>query len=83
MSSAVIEGFSRGAPIVAFRDRRGAFVAVRGTRRYRSSMIQRAARYSASSPFNGAFGAARSGPDSMGVAMVANGALLVFNEGAF
>jgi hypothetical protein len=83
VSSAVIEGFSRGAPIVAFRDRRGAFVAVRGTRRYHSSMIQRAARYSANSPFNGAFGAARSGPDSMGIAMVANGALLVFNEGPF
>ncbi|HEX4344123.1 MAG TPA: hypothetical protein VGK92_05580 [Gaiellales bacterium] len=83
VSSAVIAGFVRGAPIVAFRDRRGAFVAVRGTRRYHSTLIQRAARYSASSPFNGAFGAARSGTDSMGIAMVANGALLVFNEGAF
>ena len=83
VSSAVIAGFYRGAPIVAFRDRRGAFVAVRGTRRYHSTLIQRAARYSASSPFNGAFGAARSGPGSLGIAMVANGALLVFNEGAF
>jgi hypothetical protein len=83
VSSAVIAGFSRGAPIVAFRDRRGAFVAVRGTRRYHSTLIQRAARYSAASPFNGAFGAARSGQDSMGIAMVANGALLVFAEGVF
>ena len=58
VSSAVIAGFARGAPIVAFRDRRGAFVAVPGIRRYHSSLIARASRYSASSPFNGAFGAA-------------------------
>jgi hypothetical protein len=83
VSSAVIAGFSRGAPIVAFRDRRGAFVAVRGTRRYHSSVIARASRYSASSPFNAAFGAARSSRDGIGVALVANGALLVFAESAF
>ena len=83
VSSAVIAGFSRGAPIVAFRDRRGAFVAVPGLRKYRSSLIARAARYSASSPFNGAFGAARSSPGAIGVALVANGALLVFAERDF
>ena len=83
VSSAVIAGFSGGAPIVAFRDRRGAFVAVPGKRRYHSSLIARASRYSASSPFNGAFGAARSSPDGIGVTMVANGALLVFAEGVF
>ena len=59
VSSAVIAGFC-GPPIVAFRDRRGAFVAVPGVRKYRSTLVARAARYSASSPFNGAFGAARS-----------------------
>ena len=80
VSSAVITGFENGAPIVAFRDRRGAFVAVPGKRRYRSSLIARASRYSASSPFNGAFGAARSSADGIGVALVANGALLVFAE---
>ena len=83
VSSAVITGFSRGAPIVAFRDRRGAFVAVPGVRKYRSTLIARASRYSASSPFNGAFGAARSSGDGIGVAMVASGALLVFAESAF
>ena len=83
VSSAVIAGFTNGAPIVAFRDRRGAFVAVPGKRRYHSSLIARASRYSASSPFNGAFGAARSSPGAIGVTMVANGALLVFAEGAF
>jgi hypothetical protein len=83
VSSAVIAGFAHGAPIVAFRDRRGAFVAVPGRRRYRSALIARAARYSASSPFNGAFGAARSGPGGIGVALVATGALLVFAESAF
>jgi hypothetical protein len=84
VSSAVIAGFSEsGAPIVAFRDRRGAYVAALVRRRYRSSLIVRAPRYSAASAFNGAFGAARSGPDGMGVAMVANGALLIFAEGAF
>jgi hypothetical protein len=83
VSSAVIAGFSFGAPIVAFRDRRGAFVAVPGTRRYHSALIARASRYSATSPFNAAFGAARSSPDGIGVAMVANGALLVFAEGVF
>ena len=50
VSSAVIAGFSRGAPIVAFRDRRGAFVAVPGIRRYHSSLIARASRYSAEQP---------------------------------
>ena len=80
VSSAVITGFSRGAPIVAFRDRRGAFVAVPGIRRYRSSLIARASRYSPSSPFNGAFGAARSRDDGIGVTLVASGALLVFAE---
>jgi hypothetical protein len=83
VSSAVIAGFANGAPIVAFRDRRGAFVAVPGIRRYHSSLIARAARYSASSPFNAAFGAARSSPGDIGVALVANGALLVFAERAF
>jgi hypothetical protein len=83
VSSAVIAGFVNGAPIVAFRDRRGAFVAVPGRRRYHSSLIARAARYSASSPFNAAFGAARSSPGDIGVALVANGALLVFAERAF
>ncbi|MDX6628716.1 MAG: hypothetical protein QOH00_962 [Gaiellales bacterium] len=83
VSSAVIAGFAKGAPIVAFRDRRGAFVAVPGIRRYHSAMIARAARYSASSPFNAAFGAARSSPGDIGVALVANGALLVFAERAF
>jgi hypothetical protein len=83
VSSAVIAGFTGGAPIVAFRDRRGAFVAVPGKRRYHSSLIARASRYSASSPFNAAFGAARSSPDGIGVTMVANGALLVFAEGVF
>jgi len=83
VSSAVITGFSRGAPIVAFRDRRGAFVAVPGVRKYHSSLVARASRYSASSPFNGAFGAARSSPGAIGVALVANGALLVFAEGDF
>ena len=83
VSSAVIAGFANGAPIVAFRDRRGAFVAVPGIRRYHSSLIARAARYSASSPFNAAFGAARSSPGDIGVALVANGALLVFAETAF
>jgi hypothetical protein len=83
VSSAVIAGFSRGAPIVAFRDRRGAFVAVPGVRKYRSSLIARASRYSPSSPFNGAFGAARSRRDGIGVALVASGALLVFAETAF
>ena len=78
-----IAGFTSGAPIVAFRDRRGAFVAVPGKRRYHSSLIARASRYSASSPFNAAFGAARSSPDGIGVTMVANGALLVFAEGVF
>ena len=82
VSSARIAGFSRGAPIIAFRDRRGAFVAVPGARKYKSSLIARASRYSASSPFNAAFGAARSKPGGIGVAMVANGALLVFAEGA-
>lgn len=82
VSSAVIAGFSRGAPIVAFRDRRGAFVAVPGARRYRSSLVARAPRYSANSPFNGAFGAARARGDGIGVTLVANGALLVFAEGA-
>jgi hypothetical protein len=82
VSSAVITGFSRGAPIVAFRDRRGAFVAVPGVRKYRSALIARASRYSASSPFNGAFGAARSKGDGIGVALVASGALLVFAETA-
>jgi hypothetical protein len=81
VSSAVIAGFTGGAPIVAFRDRRGAFVAVPGKRRYHSSLIARASRYSASSPFNAAFGAARSSPGGIGVTMVANGALLVFVEG--
>jgi hypothetical protein len=80
VSSAVITGFSRGAPIVAFRDRRGAFVAVPGVRKYRSSLIARASRYSPTSPFNGAFGAARSKGDGIGVALVASGALLVFAE---
>ena len=80
VSSAVITGFSRGAPIVAFRDRRGAFVAVPGVRKYRSALIARASRYSPSSPFNGAFGAARSKGDGIGVALVASGALLVFAE---
>ena len=80
VSSAVITGFSRGAPIVAFRDRRGAFVAVPGVRKYHSTLIARASRYSANSPFNGAFGAARSRPGGIGVALVANGALLVFAE---
>ena len=83
VSSAVIAGFVNGAPIVAFRDRRGAFVAVPGIRKYHSSLIARAARYSASSPFNAAFGAARSSPGDIGVALVANGALLVFAETAF
>jgi hypothetical protein len=83
VSSAVIAGFAHGAPIVAFRDRRGAFVAVPGRRRYHSSLIARAARYSANSPFNGAFGAARSSPGDIGVALVATGALLVFAESAF
>jgi hypothetical protein len=83
VSSAVIAGFSHGAPIVAFRDRRGAFVAVPGQRKYSSSLIARASRYSANSPFNGAFGAARARPHGIGVAMVANGALLVFAETAF
>lgn len=84
VSAAVIAGFSEnGAPIVAFRDRRGAFVASLVKRRYRSSLIVRASRYSAASPFNGAFGAARSGTDGMGVAMVSSGALLVFAEGVF
>ena len=83
VSSAVIAGFTNGAPIVAFRDRRGAFVAVPGKRKYHSSLIARAARYSASSPFNAAFGAARSSPGDIGVALVANGALLVFAESAF
>jgi hypothetical protein len=82
VSSAVIAGFVDGAPIVAFRDRRGAFVAVPGRRRYHSTLIARAGRYSASSPFNAAFGAARSSPGDIGVALVANGALLVFAEGA-
>ena len=36
VSSAVIAGFIGGSPIVAFRDRRGAFVAVPGKRRYHS-----------------------------------------------
>jgi hypothetical protein len=83
VSSAVIAGFTGGAPIVAFRDRRGAFVAVPGKRRYHTSLIARASRYSASSPFNAAFGAARSRPGGIGVTMVANGALLVFAEGVF
>jgi hypothetical protein len=83
VSAAVIAGFSGGAPIVAFRDRRGAFVAALSQRRYHSSLIARAARYSAVSPFNGAFGAARSGTDGVGVTMVANGALLIFAEGVF
>jgi hypothetical protein len=82
VSSAVIAGFVRGAPIVAFRDRRGAFVAVPGIRSYRSLLIARASRYSASSPFNAAFGAARSSRDGIGVALVASGALLVFAETA-
>ena len=54
-----------------------------GQRRYHSALIARASRYSATSPFNAAFGAARSSPDGIGVAMVANGALLVFAEGVF
>ena len=83
VSSAVIAGFIGGSPIVAFRDRRGAFVAVPGKRRYHSTLIARASRYSANSPFNAAFGAARSSPDGIGVTMVANGALLVFAEGVF
>ena len=83
VSSAVIAGFSRGAPIVAYRDRHGAFVASLVKRKYRQSLIVRSARYSSVSPFNGAFGAARSGPDDMGVAMVASGALLIFAEGVF
>jgi hypothetical protein len=82
VSSAVITGFARGAPIVAFRDRRGAFVAVPGIRKYRSALIARASRYSPTSPFNGAFGAARSRGDGIGVALVASGALLVFAETA-
>jgi hypothetical protein len=81
VSSAVITGFVRGRPVVAFRDRRGAFVAVPRKGKYRSSLIARASRYSASSPFNGAFGAALTKPDAIGVALVANGALLVFAEG--
>jgi hypothetical protein len=83
VSTAVIAGFANGAPIVAFRDRRGAFVAVRGLHKYRSLLVARAARYSAGSPFNAAFGAARASSDDIGVAMVANGALLVFAETAF
>jgi hypothetical protein len=83
VSSAVIAGFANGAPIVAFRDRRGAFVAVPGKRRYHSSLIARASRYSATSPFNAAFGAARSSTDGIGVTLVASGALLVFAEGVF
>jgi hypothetical protein len=83
VSSAVIAGFANNAPIVAFRDRRGAFVALLDTGRYRSSLIARAPRYSAASPFNAAFGAARSSPGGIGVALVASGALLVFAERAY
>ncbi len=83
VSSAVIAGFTQRRP-----DRRLPRPPRRlrgrpGKRRYHSSLIARAARYSASSPFNAAFGAARSSPGDIGVALVANGALLVFAETAF
>ena len=73
-----IIGFAHRMPIVAFRDRIGANVALPRRGSYRVVTVAVSPRYSKNSKFNGAFGAALAPNGGIAATLVGNSALLVF-----